>query len=311
MQGGMVVTARTAAAALVLLAMAGCHRQEAPPVELRQQVAADYYTESHEEAIRIGIGAVITPKAGLVYYRRLGDYIGRKLERPVAAFDRRTYREIDDLLRQGKLDLAFVCSGPYVHGRDTYGLRLLAVPQVAGKRTYNSYIIVHRDSLAKSMDDLAGRRFAFTDPLSNSGYMFPTYMLAQQGRDPEFFFSEVVFTSAHDRSIRAVAQGEVDGAAVDSLIWDYMNRKQPEVTSMTRIVEVSPPYGIPPVVVPPGVDPPLRRALKKLLLSMHTDPEGREILGEMNIEKFTAGREEDYRSVEKMQAWMAGREGGR
>ena len=142
---------------------------------------------------------------------------------PVTVVDRGNYREFNDLLSEGKLDVAFVCGGPYVEGHEEFALELLVVPEtLSGETVYYSDLIVPVGSTAKSLADLRGKRFAFTDPASNSGKLVPTYMLAKMGEIPDDFFDEVIYTYAHDKSIQAVKNKEVDGAAVDSLIYDYL-----------------------------------------------------------------------------------------
>jgi phosphonate transport system substrate-binding protein len=130
-------------------------------------------------------------------------------------------------------------------------------------------------------------------------------MLARMGEAPESFFSEHVFTYAHDSSIKAVANHLVDGAAVDSLVWDYLDKTDPKLTSRTRIIMKSEPYGIPPVVVRPGLDPAVREGIRDILLDMHNRPRGREILGGMMVERFVPAEDGDYDSVRRMKAWLA------
>ena len=83
---------------------------------------------------------------------------------------------------------------------------------------YHSYFIVNTNSSIQSFDALKGKTFAFTDPHSNTGCLVPTYVLAKRGETPDSFFKEAFFNNSHDNSIKAVAQGLSDGAAVDSLI---------------------------------------------------------------------------------------------
>jgi phosphonate transport system substrate-binding protein len=215
------------------------------------------------------------------------------------------------MLKDGRLEAAFVCSGPYVDGHAQFGLELLAAPQAYGKTVYHSYIIVPKDSPVRSFAELRGKRFAFTDPLSNTGKLVPTYMLARMNETPESFFKEFVFTKAHDKSIKAVAQQVVDGAAVDSLIWEYLNATTPEFTAQTRILEKSPPYAIPPLVVPRGLAPELKERLREAFLNAHTDPQGREILAKMKIDRFVTIEDAAYDSVREMQAWISGRKPGK
>ena len=116
--------------------------------------------------------------------------------------------------------------------------------------------ILHRSQRQSNpkAEDLRGKLFAFSDPLSNTGMLIPTYTLAKMGETPELFFRKYIFTYSHDNSIRSVAEKFVDGAAVDSLIWEYLNAKDPEWTAQTRIIYKSASCGIPPLVVSPEVD---------------------------------------------------------
>jgi phosphonate transport system substrate-binding protein len=243
---------------------------------------------------------MLTPKEGFVYYQQLLNYIAEILERPVKLVDRESYTEVNNLIKSGYIDAAFVCGRPYIDGRDEFGLELLVAPQVYGKARYHSYIIVSKDSSIENFKELRGKSFAFADPLSNTGKLFPTYMLAKIGETPDSFFHKHIYTYAHDKSIKAVAQGIVDGAAVDHLIWEYLNRTNPEFTSKTRVIEKSPPYGIPPVVVRPGLDPELKEKLRKIFLNAHKDEKGRKILKGMMIDKFVLIDESAYESIEEM-----------
>lgn len=255
--------------------------------------------------IRIAVGGMVTPKDGIAYYRDLLRYVQKKLGERVQYVDREDYAAINDMLKTGKLQAAFVCSGPYVDGKRDFGLQLLVAPQVHGETVYYSYIIVAKNSPYRTLADLRGKKFAFTDPLSNTGTLVPTYMLAQMGETPKTFFGKVIYTKSHDTSIKAVAEGIVDGAAVDSLIWNYLNATNPKFTSRTRIIKKSPPYAIPPVVVPRNLAPALKAKLKKIFLHANLDPEGKAILKKMGIDKFVVIDDKAYDSVRAMQNWIA------
>jgi phosphonate transport system substrate-binding protein len=209
------------------------------------------------------------------------------------------------MLEAGEVDVAFVCGGPYVDGHEKFGMELLVAPKAYGETVYYSYIIARKDSSIKSFENVRGKKFAFTDPLSNSGKLVPTYMLAKMQESPKTFFESSEFTYAHDKSIQAVAEGIVDAAAVDSLIWEYMNRITPDLTSKTEIVKKSAPYGIPPVVVRPDMDPSLKKKLRGIFLGVHEDKKGREILKGMMIDKFVVIDDSNYDSIREMKQWLA------
>ncbi|MBI4650715.1 phosphate/phosphite/phosphonate ABC transporter substrate-binding protein [Candidatus Desantisbacteria bacterium] len=255
---------------------------------------------SSKESIRIAAGGMITPKEGFGYYKRFLDYIAGKTGKDIIYVDREGYAEINKLIKNSAVDLAFVCGGPYVDGHSEFGMELLVAPQVYGGTVYHSYIIVHKNSKIKSFKELKGKIFAFTDPLSNTGKIIPPFLLAQINATPETFFKKILYTKSHDKSIKAVAQGIVDGASVDSLIWEYFNRINPEITSQTKIIKKSSPYGIPPVVVRHGLNPELKNKLKEVFLNAHNDNNGKEILKGMMIDKFVTIYDSAYNSIREI-----------
>ena len=267
------------------------------------------YTE-HDPAgapIRFAVGAMLIPEAGNALYRALLEEVESRLGRPIKIVDRESYAAINRSLKEGEIDAAFVCSGPYVDGKRDFGLQLLAAPVAYGRTTYNAYVIVREESPARRFEDLRGKSFAFTDPDSNTGHLVPAHLLATMGETPERYFSRVIFSGSHDASIAAVATKIVDAASVDSLIWEYARRVKPEHAAKTRIIWTSPAYGIPPVVVRPGLDPELVKRLAAIFLSFDADEKGRSILRKMMLDRFVEARDADYDSIRAMQAALAKR----
>jgi phosphonate transport system substrate-binding protein len=297
--------------ALLITGLAGCEKPKELDFNKTEPIQTSMVTAiPAEDTLKIAVGAMITPREGFAYYRHFLDYIGRKLGADVEFVDKQSYEEINNLLRTGEIDCAFVCSGPFVDGKKEFGLDALVAPRAYGKTVYYSYIIVPADSPVSTFEDLQGKTFAFADPQSNSGTLVPTYMLARRNTTPDAFFQKYIFTYAHDKSIMAVAQKVVDGAAVDSLIWEYADRTNPIYTSKTRIILKSPPYGIPPVVTRPGLAPVLRDKLRKIFLHAHEDDEGKRLLAGMMIEKFVPVDDTLYDSVREMKTWVAQRKNG-
>jgi phosphonate transport system substrate-binding protein len=256
-------------------------------------------TPANQQAVplRVAVAAVISPKGTVESYAPFLNYLEARLNRPVELIQRRTYLEVNDLIEHGEVDLAFVCTSAYVQGHDTFGMELLVAPQVSGKTVYNSYLIVPATSEARSMADLRGKVFAFTDPISLSGRVYPTYLVQQLGYKPEEFFSRVFFTYSHDEAIRAVASGVADGAAVDSLVYEYALARDPSLAKKVKVIHRSPDFGIPPVVVSPFTRPQTRLELQSLLLSMDRDPEAQEALASIGVERFTMITDSAYDSV--------------
>jgi phosphonate transport system substrate-binding protein len=270
---------------------------------------ADEQPPPGQKKLRVAIAAMISPKETFVSYKDLMSWIAKKSGMSVEFIQRKKYEEVNDLLEKDQIDLAFVCTGAYIEGHDNFGMELLAVPVTRGSSVYYSYIIVPADSPAKALGDLKGKSFAFTDPMSNTGKLAPTYLLAKMKQAPDAFFKKTTYTYSHDKSIESVSRHLVDGAAVDSLVYDYLERKTPEFTSGTRIIAKSDPYGIPPVVVSRGAPPEMKKRLRDLFLHAHEDPEGKAILSGIMIERFVAGDDAIYDSVRAMKKWVDGNAG--
>jgi len=278
--------------------------QDAVEISLASPEGAPSAAADRAHPMRIAVSAMTSPKQTFEVYRDILDYVAEKSGRPVELVQRETYEEINDLIESGDLDMAFVCTGAYIEGHDTFGMEILAAPVAYGEPVYYSYTIVPASSTATEFEDLRGSTFAFTDPMSNTGTLVPTYLLGRMNETPESFFGEFMYTYSHDRSIQAVSDGIVDAAAIDSLIYDFMKADGDAAVENTRVLAKSPPYGIPPVVVHPDLDPAVKAELRAILLGMHEDPAGRAILQGIQIDRFDVLGDGAYDSVREMQVWL-------
>jgi len=294
---------------LYLLVGVGCQNQPAAKkvrLNYTEQLATGTASNSEPRPLHVAVAAIISPKSTYSTYRSLLDYLGKEMNRPAKLVQRSTYAAINELVRVGQVDMAFVCTRAYVEGHDSFGMELLAVPQIHGQTVYHSYIIVSSQTDFYTLSDLRGHSFAFTDPLSNTGHLVPIYLLNQMGENPETFFDRTTFTYSHDNSIHSVAEGVVDAAAVDSLVYDQLVAQDPSIAEKTRIIYRSPPYGAPPVVVPPDIDPGLKQELQQKLLHLHETPEGRQILQRIGVDRFVLPHDSAYDTVRAMMAEVSG-----
>ena len=150
---------------------------------------------------------------GEEFGRVLGGLVGVPVRVTVAS----DYAAVIEALRNRTADLAFVHPGGYVLASREAKATIVARNLWHGKSAFTSRIYVRKDSGIKTVDALRGRTIAFVDPASSSGYIYPMVLLIQRGlvtnRDPKTFFKEVVFSGAHDASMRALLNGHVDAIA--------------------------------------------------------------------------------------------------
>ncbi len=292
--------------AVMALAVAGCGGGTVQVDFSRSESTVQPATASAPRAdvVRMAIGSMLSSQPTLAQYEQLADYLGGKLGRPVQLVEGKTYGEVNNLVESGDVTLAYVCTNPYLQGRQDFGMEMLAAPEVHGETSYYSLLIVGRDVNARSLADLRGGTFAFSDPLSNSGRLVPLYYLARLGQTPDSFFSRTIFTYSHDKSIRAVADGIVQAAAVDSMVFDYMRVAEPGVTDKVKVIERWGPFGVSPFVVNPRLDPTLKAKLQQILLDMDEDPQGKAVLQRLMVDRYVVPDDHTYDSVRVMRAYL-------
>lgn len=289
--------------ALGLLLLTACGRDSSEPrISFSDVETPAGAVTKLAKPLRIAIASTVSPQRNLRDYERMLQYLGRKLGMPVDVVQRSGYSECIALLENREVDAAFVCSGPYVEARERFGAEALVVPQVSGQGTYCAYVIARKGGPVRTFADLRGKVFAFTDPLSTTGKLYPSHLLSKLGSTAEGYFSKTIFTWGHDNSVEAVAHGLADGAAVSSLVWDGLAKSGASAASQTKVIEKSVPFGMPPVVVHPRLDPELKKRLLGVFLTMHLDSEGKALLGQAGIERFTVGMDSSYDGVRRMRA---------
>ena len=193
---------------------------------------------------RLGLTPVFLDNDAVVI-ERLRSALIEALGVPVQMEQRRTYKEVTEMLLDGALDAAWLCGYPYLQHKNA--LDLVAVPVWNGKPLYRSYLIVSPDDDATSLNDLKGATHAFSDPDSNSGFLVTASELAKMGLRPDGYFGRTIFTYGHRNVVRAVSSGLVRSGSVDGYVWEALSVMEPEMTAQTKVIYRSEWLGFPPV----------------------------------------------------------------
>jgi phosphonate transport system substrate-binding protein len=272
---------------------------DAVPVDF--SITKDINTTSYnQDVFRLAVSSVISPVETVKGYRPLIKYLEDKLGRRIELVQRTTYKEVNDLVETGEIDLAFICTLSYVEAEKNFGAKLVAAPQVQGSAYYRSLVIVREDSNINTIADLQNKKFAFTDPMSFSGRAAMIGELATIGRSPEDMFSSIIYTYSHDNSLRAVADGVVDAACIDSLVFDLTAELYPEITNKIRIIHTSPFVGNPPVILGADTSEEEFNMIRKILLNMHNEEAGRRALETLMYDKFLMPDNDSYNYIRSL-----------
>lgn len=265
-----------------LSALCGCNSDSYKPVSLKPAPARVPSLEARQHATRLGMAPILSSRACGETLAGLCELLERKLQRSVRPFFGQDYKEINDMLVLGQLDAAVVCTGAYVDPRLAENTTVLLVPTLRqGNIYYHGVVLVRKKARFKDFADLQGASAAFTDTLSLTGYLYPLSRACALSGGARNFFGSSIFTHSHDRSIKMAASGLVDVAFVDGTVWRWWRKRHPRRAIALRVLETSPPFPAPPIVVSKRLSSEAIEKLRRAFLAVAAEREGRSILKAM------------------------------
>ncbi|MDR7482776.1 MAG: phosphate/phosphite/phosphonate ABC transporter substrate-binding protein [Armatimonadota bacterium] len=211
-----------------------------------------------------------------------------------------SYAATIEAMCANRVDIAFFAVFSYVlaHQRCGAEARLVSIRQ--NKPFYVSQILYRADLPVKSLQDLRGKRFAFVDPASASGYLFPAALLKKHGIDPDRFFSQVVFAGGHDKVVIAIYNGSVDAGATfgdpDNPTFearDRVVRQFPDVREKVKVLMYTDPIPNDTVSFRRGLPEEVKERVTKAMFRIAQTPPGRETI-------FTLYQHEGYADFEAL-----------
>lgn len=305
---------RSVLALVTLLPLTGCGRSDthvAPPAPVVVANAAHNVAGSalpQPRVFRIARIPFRTAKAVFAESEGLFDSLAGPLGYDkVAVETARDYDSVMNLLSSGQVDAAWLGTVSYARARVDAARSgsknapvPVAVPIRDGHAFYDGAIIARTDSGFKSLKDLKGKRIAFVDPESASGFVFPRLLLEAAGvRVPDDLATETPgspdFLHGHDSVVAAVylkkfEAGAVYDAAVEA-VFAHEPEKARDLTVLARTARIF----NEPIVVRASASPEWRAKLQSALLSIkpvsHPDA---------HLTGFGAVSEDNYRELESM-----------
>lgn len=267
------------------------------------------------DPLRFSVASMASVESTFFRYRNLMNRVARDAGMSGSFVLRSSYAELRRAIISGQVDIALVCTGPYVNWLESGGVDMLVRPELEESITYRSLLLVPASSAASGFADLKGQTVAFSDPSSLSGCLVPIRELSSRGIYPPDHFRDVLFTGNHELAIRAVDRGLADAAAVHSIVWEFAQMQDPDLSSRLKVIWASPAYGVPPLVVPATLNQDLRERLRHILLNFHETEVGRQVLSDLKIVRFSLPDPGEYdtavelyrrlRTDEKVMSWLS------
>lgn len=285
------MTRKLIAAFLFALALAGCS-PEAPAPQKRAAL---------KKTILIGLIPEQNIFNQLERYEPLAAFLSGKIDAKISLIVLPRYGNIVNNFRSSGLDGAFFGSFTYALAHAKVGVEVLARPVgLDNTSTYHGLIFVRKNSGIRTARDMKGKRFAFVDKATTAGYLLPLEYFHKNGiAERKTYLKEYYFTGTHEDAIYDVLNGKADIGAAKNTVFQRLAKADPRIQRELVVLERSPDVPENGIALRKDIDASFRKRLKEVLLSMHEDPEGKEVLQRFGASRFIETTNADYAPVLK------------
>ena len=229
------------------------------------------------QELRFGFTPVLSEPEMRAEFEPLMGYLSDSIGQKVTLYIAKDYGDLRTQMESGSVDIGSFSPFSYVDAARGGKIRIIAQSIIEGSATYRGIIVARKDSGLKSIADLKGKRFAFVDPKSASGYVYPRAMLIEKGINPETFFKETIFAGSHDKVIAGVLDGRADAGAIYDGALGVAKRSGVLVDNLLTLASSDPiPHDA--VAVRIGMDEALARRIQLALINLDKSETGRRVI---------------------------------
>jgi phosphonate transport system substrate-binding protein len=229
--------------------------------------------------LNVGLVPSEDPRLVVSDNQALLDHLHKALQLEIKPFVATDYNGVIEALRAKRLDIALLGPFSYVLAVSVADVEAFAVPETQKQgATYRAVIIARKDRHIASLKDLEGKTFAFVDPSSTSGHLFPKAALIKAGYDPDNYFSRVIFSGGHDASAIAVQNGKVDAAAVADVLVETAFKRGMLKQEDVGVIWTSDPIPGAPFAYRRDLPEDLKAKLRKALAEIRDMPWGASVI---------------------------------
>ena len=256
-------------------------------------------TKKEEKVIKMGFVPLKNSEKLVEDLKPISDYLSERLGVKVEAFTASNYIGVVEGLCSGSVDFGIIPPfSSLLAQKQSSAKPILTSKGKTGKPGYTAELYVRKDSGIKSLQDVKGKKVAFVDPSSSSGYIYPGAMLVEAGLNLDKDIS-YQFSGGHDKSLQLLLNKDVDVIATFDGVEDRYAKDFPQ--AKTDIQKLATSDMIPGVMVTTSskMDKELQEKLEKALRDVENDPKMKELFTKMfSITGFTDVDQDAYKKVE-------------
>lgn len=256
--------------------------------------------KSEEKVIKMGFVPLKNSEQLVEDVKPIADYLSQKMGVKVEAFTASNYIGVVEGIGSGSVDFGIIPPFSAVLAQKQSNAQpLLTSKGKTDKSGYTAELYVRKDSGIKSLEDVKGKKVAFVDPSSSSGYIYPGAMLVKAGINLDKDIS-YQFSGGHDKSLQLLLNKDVDVIATFDGVEERYAKDFP--AALTDIEKLASSDTIPGIMVTASskMDKDLQEKLKQALLDMDKDPKMKELFTKMfSITGFEEVDQTAYNKVEE------------
>src|SRR6266478_7068873 len=229
------------------------------------------------QELKFGFTPVLSEPEMRTEFEPLMNYLSEAIGQKVTLYIAKDYGDLRTQMENRSVDIGSFSPFAYVDAARGGKISIIAQSIIEGSATYRGLIVTRKDSGLKTIADLKGKRFAFVDPKSASGYVYPRAMLIEKGINPETFFKETVFAGSHDKVIAAVLEGRADAGAIYDGALGVAKRSGASTENLITLVSSDPiPHDA--IAVRIGLDEALAKRIQLALINLDKSEGGRRVI---------------------------------
>jgi phosphonate transport system substrate-binding protein len=230
----------------------------------------------------------------------LDAHLEKVLGHPVEFLIATSYKDNVDMLVDGRANAAYTGAVSYFEALER-GAKVspIAAPidQFTHRPWYRACLITAANSSIKTLPDLKGKRVAFVNPSSTSGYLLPLAALKAVGIEPERDFATVIFGGTHAETEALLEEGKVDAIATNIPSYNKRQTLGKLTPKNSRIFWQSQPVPHSPFLVADHLPPETIENLKEAFLTV--PPGFQDIVG-TQAEGYTLVVGADYAPMQQI-----------
>lgn len=273
------------------LALISCDQKQ---VENYQPEYASVPAVDSDQEMIIGVHPLHNPKRLHEFFGPIAEYLSQNIKGVNFKIEAsRNYAAYDKKLYSRKFHFAlpnpFQTINSLKHGYNVFG-------KMGDDENFRGIFLVRKDGNIKKVTDLKGQAVSFPAPTALAATMMPQYYLQKRGLNVMTDI-DIKYVGSQESSIMSVMLGNTKAGATWPPPWLALSKERPELAKELKVIWQTTPLPNNGLVVRDDIDLTIVKQVKKLLLTLHKNSQGKKWLDKMELSKFENATNDTYQPV--------------